>query len=158
MKETFVLTVEDLPELARKVVGTLSAPEFSRKKRATVIFLDGDLGAGKTTFTKELAQVLGIKREEVHSPTFILKKTYGTPHSTWKRLVHVDAYRFTHPEESKVLRLEEDLYNKNTIVVVEWPTKMNYLKPDLEITFRVEDENTREITVSHEDDNHEEKQ
>ncbi len=157
MKETFVLTVEDLPELARKVVDTLSAPKFSEKKRATVILLEGDLGAGKTTFTKELGQALGIEREEVHSPTFILKKEYGTPHSRWKRLIHVDAYRFTHPEESKVLRLEEDLLDKNTLVVVEWPTRMNYLRPDLEIAFHVEDENTREITVSYEDDNHEEK-
>lgn len=158
MKETFVLSAEDLPTLADRVVGILSSPHFQERDRAAVILLDGDLGAGKTTFTKELAGTLGIEKEEVHSPTFILKKEYGAPHSRWKRLVHVDAYRFTHPEEAKVLRLEDDLKDRNTLVVVEWPSKMTYLKPDLEISFQVEDEDTRHVTIYYEDNNHEEKQ
>lgn len=158
MKETFVLNAEELPTLAEKVVGILSSPAFAEKERATVILLDGDLGAGKTTFTKELAGTLGIEKEEVHSPTFILKKEYGTSHARFKKLVHIDAYRFTHPEEAKVLRLEEDLRDKNTLVVVEWPSKMTYIKPDMEILFQTEDEDTRGITIQYENKDHEEKQ
>lgn len=158
MRQSFVLGTEDLPALAEKVVGILSSPSFKEKNRATVMLLEGDLGAGKTTFTKELAGKLGIEKENVHSPTFILKKEYGTSHAYWKRLVHVDAYRFTHPEEAKVLRLEEDLRDRNTLVVVEWPSRMTYIKPDMEISFQVEDEDTREITIEYEDDHHEEKQ
>lgn len=158
MKERFVLGVEDLPTLADKVVNILSANLSDSKSRATVILLEGDLGAGKTTFTKELAGTLGIEKESVHSPTFILKKEYGADHPHWKKLVHVDAYRFTHPEEAKVLRLEEDLRDRNALVVIEWPSKMTYLKPDMEITFQVEDEDTREVTVEYENSNHEEKQ
>lgn len=158
MKESFVLSVEDLPALADKVVDILSSSIFPKKNRATVILLDGDLGAGKTTFTKELAGALGIEKEGVHSPTFILKKEYGTPHTNWKKLVHVDAYRFTHPDEAKVLRLEDDLKDRNTLVVVEWPSRMTYLRPDMEISFQVEDEDRREITVEYESDNHEEEQ
>lgn len=158
MKERFVVGVEDLSVLADKVVATLSSDSLRGKPRATVILLEGDLGAGKTTFTKELASALGIEKEAVHSPTFILKKEYGASHSRWKRLVHVDAYRFTHPEEAKVLRLEEDLRDREALVVIEWPSKMTYLKSDMEITFQVEDEDTREVTIEYENDNHEEKQ
>jgi tRNA threonylcarbamoyladenosine biosynthesis protein TsaE len=158
MKERFILSVPDLPSLTEKVVSILSSPVFQDKDKATVILLDGDLGAGKTTFTKELAGTLGIEKEEVHSPTFILKKEYGSPHSRFKKLVHIDAYRFTHPEEAKVLRLEEDLKDRNALVVIEWPSRMTYLKPDMEISFQVEDEDTREITIQYEDREHEEKQ
>ena len=148
MKETFVLGEEDLPVLAKKVSEILSKEE---KDKARVILLEGDLGAGKTTFTKALARELGVDGEEVHSPTFILKKEYRTQHPTWKRLVHVDAYRFTHPDEARVLRLEEDLNDPNTVLVVEWPSKMTYLASDVELEFAVHDEEMRDITLSYEE-------
>lgn len=156
MKETLTLSVEDLSGLAEKVVDILSTPPFAEKENATVVLLDGDLGAGKTTFTKELAGALGIEKEDVHSPTFILKKEYDTLHTRFKRLVHIDAYRFTHPDEAKVLRLEEDLRDKDALVVIEWPSKMTYLKSDMEISFHVTDEDTRQICITY--DNNEEKQ
>lgn len=158
MRETFVLGVNDLQTLVDRVVSILSSPVSTEKDRATVILLEGGLGAGKTTFTKELAGALGIPKEEVNSPTFILKKEYGTSHTNWKKLVHVDAYRFTHPDEAKVLRLEDDLHDKHTLVVVEWPSKMVYLAGDMEICFQVEDEDTRKITLRYENNEHEEKQ
>lgn len=154
MKETIVLTEEGLPRLAERVVSILSSPSFSTRERATVILLHGDLGAGKTTFTKELAARLGIEKEGVHSPTFILKKEYDSSHERFKRLIHVDAYRFTHPEEAKVLRLEDDLKDRNSLIVVEWPSKMTYLKSDMELTFEVEGEHAREVTIQYD---HEEK-
>lgn len=158
MRETFVLGVDDLQTLVDRVVAILSSPVSTEKERATVLLLEGDLGAGKTTFTKELAGALGIPKEEVHSPTFILKKEYGASHSHFKKLVHVDAYRFTHPDEAKVLRLEDDLRNKDALVVVEWPSKMSYIAGDMEICFQVQDEDTRKITLRYEQKIHEEKQ
>jgi tRNA threonylcarbamoyladenosine biosynthesis protein TsaE len=154
MKETFVLGEEDLGELAEKVASVLVAKkQIQQHPKAAVILLEGDLGAGKTTFTKCLAEVLGIEKSAVHSPTFILKKEYAGAHPSFKKLVHVDAYRFTHPEEAKVLRLEEDLSNPDNLVVVEWPSKMTYIRSDMEIIFRVEDERTREVTLNYEEDN-----
>lgn len=143
-----MLGEEDLDALAEKALGILSASE---KNRARVLLLEGDLGAGKTTFTKALAGRLGIDRESVHSPTFILKKEYKGKHPSFNRLVHVDAYRFTHPSEAKVLRLEEDLQDPSAIIVVEWPSKMAHLASDLEIEFLVEDERTREIIFRYEE-------
>jgi tRNA threonylcarbamoyladenosine biosynthesis protein TsaE len=146
MKETLRLREGDMTMLAERVVSALiSTPS----KSARVILLEGDLGAGKTTFTKALAEVLGIEKEEVHSPTFILKKEYDAEHSHFKKLVHIDAYRFTHPSEAKVLRLEEDLLDPLTIVAVEWPSKMKYLKADVVLSFAVIDDETREVEFSY---------
>jgi tRNA threonylcarbamoyladenosine biosynthesis protein TsaE len=116
-----------------------------------VILLEGDLGAGKTTFTKVLANELGIESDTVHSPTFILKKSYDAGHSLFKKLVHIDAYRFIHPQESKVLRLEDDLKDPQTAIVIEWPSKMHFLKADIEIIFKVIDDDTREVTLVYEE-------
>jgi tRNA threonylcarbamoyladenosine biosynthesis protein TsaE len=151
MREVFVLGEEDLGELARKVATVLEAKKEGRMS-ASVVLLEGDLGAGKTTFTKSLAEHLGIDKESVHSPTFILKKEYKTTHPHFKRLVHVDAYRFTHPDEAKVLRLEEDLKDENAVVAVEWPSRMTYLKADVTLSFSVMDEQSREITLAYEED------
>jgi tRNA threonylcarbamoyladenosine biosynthesis protein TsaE len=147
MKESFVLREEDMAGLAFKVAEILVA---NNTPTAKVVLLEGDLGAGKTTFTKELAEVLGIEKGDVNSPTFILKKEYPAKHIHFKKLVHVDAYRFTHPNEAKVLRLSDDLKDPQTVVVVEWPSKMNYMKSDVEILFNVADEHTRDVMLSYE--------
>ncbi len=150
MKETFTLNEKGLINVAEKVADILSTNyKAENSSRAKIILLDGDLGAGKTTFTKALAEVLGINSDSVHSPTFILKKTYDTSHSLFTKLVHVDAYRFTHPSEAGVLRLEDDIKNPQAIIAVEWPSKMNYIKSDIELTFNVIDEDTREIILSY---------
>ena len=149
MKETHTIREEDMAGLAERVIDLLLVTETSAAK---VVLLDGDLGAGKTTFTKELAWLLGIERDSVNRPTFILKKEYNTEHHKFKKLVHVDAYRFNHPKESKILRLVDDLVDPQTIICVEWPSKMNYLKSDVALTFLVVDDETREIGLEYEKD------
>ena len=151
MREVFILGEEDLGELAKKVADVLERIYEQGEERALVILLEGDLGAGKTTFTKALAEYLGIDKEEVLSPTFILKKEYRSAHHYFKKLVHIDAYRFTHPDEAKVLRLEEDLKKKDAIVAIEWPSKIAHLKPDVTLSFEVVDEKSREITIEYEE-------
>ena len=147
MKESFVLREEDMSGLAFKVAELLLS---TSSPNAKVVLLEGDLGAGKTTFTKELASVLGIEKENVTSPTFTLKKEHKAKHQIFKKLVHIDAYRFTHPNESKVLRLEDDLKDPETVVVIEWPSKMKYLKSDVELNFRITDDKTRDVMLSYE--------
>ena len=146
MIESFILKEEDMPGLAFKVSEILFN---AQKDGAKVVLLDGDLGTGKTTFTKELASVFGISKEKVNSPTFILKKEYKTNNDIYTKLVHVDAYRFNNPAEAKVLRLKDDLENKETIIVIEWPSKMHYVPADVSIKFDFVNEDTREITVSY---------
>jgi len=85
-----------------------------------VIALQGDLGAGKTTFTQELAKHLGVT-ETVNSPTFTIMKQYELSHPNFDTLVHMDAYRLESETETKPLRLEELFSTPRTLVCVEWP-------------------------------------
>jgi tRNA threonylcarbamoyladenosine biosynthesis protein TsaE len=91
----------------------------NKAKNICVIFLNGDLGAGKTTFTKYFAKVLGII-ENVISPTFILRKDYEFNIKDKEYiLIHIDGYRFDKPEESKVLNLDFEMdVDKNKLKVV----------------------------------------
>jgi tRNA threonylcarbamoyladenosine biosynthesis protein TsaE len=147
MKESFVVQEVGLQDMARKVIDTLAA---SPTRKAKVLFLEGDLGAGKTTFTKELAHILGIDKEEVHSPTFILKKEYKGDHPTFKKLVHIDAYRFDTPEEARVLKLTQDAHEEGSLIVIEWPSKLGaIIDEDMTITFSVLDDDTREVAINY---------
>lgn len=147
MLETTLMKSEGVEEFAHKVLSALSRIESSRAK---VVYLHGDLGAGKTTFTKELAGALGIEKSDVNSPTFILKKEYTTHHPHFRKLIHIDAYRFNSLQEGNVLKLEDDLDEQNTVVAIEWPAKMKPINPDIEITFTVVDDDTREVSfISH---------
>ncbi len=142
-----MVTERDLADIAKKVVDTLAS---SYSTSAKVLFLEGDLGAGKTTFTKELATVLGVDKEEVHSPTFILKKEYKGEHDFFKKLIHIDAYRFDSPEEVKVLKLDKDLDKHDTLIVVEWPSKLSgAINEDMTIAFSVVDDETREVMINY---------
>lgn len=148
MKEVHVIQEHDVPAVAERVLHLLSQ---NQGDKASVVLLEGDLGAGKTTFTKSLASLLGVF-EHVHSPTFILKKEYATSHTTFRKVVHVDAYRFNQPSEARVLRIEDDLADPATIIVVEWPSKMTYLHPDVRLDFSVLDDLTREVTITFDKD------
>lgn len=147
MRETSSIYEEDLDQLAEKVVGLLNEIDHDKAK---VIFLEGDLGAGKTTFTKSLASKLGIQKEEVHSPTFILKKEYKATHPIFRKLIHIDAYRFVEPNEEKVLKLEDDMLDPSNIIAIEWPSKMPKKDADIVLSFAVLDDSTRAVTIFHE--------
>lgn len=81
-----------------------------------VILLEGDLGAGKTTFTQGMARALGVD-EAVTSPTFVLMNIYPT--AAGYDLVHVDVYRLDRLSEVVDLALPEMLED-GSVVVVEW--------------------------------------
>ncbi len=107
----------------------------------TVFLLTGDLGAGKTTFTKGLAEGLGVK-EIVNSPTFTILKEY---HSGRIPLYHFDAYRLKDNEED--LGFGEYI-DSEALSVIEWPMYMEDDLPSeyLEIDIQYTNENTRSIT------------
>ena len=91
-----------------------------------VIELLGDVGAGKTTFTRGLAEGLGI-RENITSPSFTISKSYAIPGG--KTLVHYDFYRLPDPG-LMAEDLEESITNPNNIVIVEWADSVSDLLPN----------------------------
>lgn len=109
-------------------------------KESSVITLEGDLGAGKTTFTKGIAEGLNIKRA-VTSPTFTIMKQYeGT-----LPLFHIDAYRLEHSDED--IGFEEYIYGDG-ITVIEWAKFIEEFLPEerLNITIEFLDEEKRNLT------------
>lgn len=98
------------------------AAEFAKQLNGgEVIFLEGDLGSGKTTFVQGLAKALGYNGP-VRSPTYTLVNIYPTRHSTISKIVHVDLYRLKNEAELLPLALEEYLEDESSVLIVEWPT------------------------------------
>ncbi len=95
----------------------------AKKTGAFVVGLSGNLGAGKTAFTKALGSALGIK-ENITSPTFVLARVYPTKDPLFKELVHVDAYRLKDDKEFSVLKLERELDKPKTLILIEWPERI----------------------------------
>ncbi len=81
----------------------------------TLVFLDGQLGAGKTAFVRGVLAGLGGDRREVSSPTYALVHRYPT---AGPELIHVDLYRIDDPEVGQLVFTEE---LEESVVVVEWP-------------------------------------
>lgn len=100
-----------------------------------VVVLEGDLGAGKTTFTQGLAIGMGID-EAITSPTFVLAREVPAG-TTGVALTHVDAYRLTSLEEWDDL----DIDLANTAVVIEWGARVQRALPSDRIAVRFEGDN-----------------
>lgn len=113
----------------------------SEKFPNMVICLEGDLGSGKTVFTKGFAQALGIE-ETVTSPTFNIIKEYPNGELP---LYHMDVYRL----DGKVDDLGiEDYYTRGGVTIIEWSDMIKDYLPEerLDIKFKVIDEDTRTLT------------
>lgn len=110
-----VKSVEETWALARRFADEL--------KPGDIVCLEGELGAGKTTFTQGLAAAMGVKGR-VTSPTFCLVQE----HAGDKLLVHMDLYRLN--SEDDVLAIGwEDYLAQGAILVVEWPERAGSLVP-----------------------------
>lgn len=97
----------------------LFANKFSSElKVPLVIWLEGDLGAGKTTFARALIQALGYTGR-VKSPTYGLLEQYELANL---QVLHLDLYRIGDPGELEFLGLE-DLLDDHTVVLIEWPDR-----------------------------------
>jgi len=115
----------------------------SEKFENMVICLDGELGSGKTVFTKGMANALGIE-ESITSPTFTIIKEYDSGEMP---LYHMDGYRLDGNTEGVGI---EEYYNKGGIVIIEWAKTIKDILPEerLEIKFKVVDENRRMLVIT----------
>lgn len=109
------------------------AREFSRHLRPpAVIYLRGDLGAGKTTFARAYIHALGYEGY-VKSPSYGLLETYRVERQS---VLHLDLYRIEDPEELEYLAIR-DQFDETTVLLVEWPDRgTGFLPaPDLLLDF-----------------------
>lgn len=131
-------SVEAMDSLACQIASQLAGGD--------VIELVGDVGAGKTTFTKALALELGVL-EAVQSPTFTISAVYALPNQ--QQLAHYDFYRLTEPGVMRE-ELAEAVDDRQTITVLEWADVVADVLPADRLTIQFEylpDESSRAVTL-----------
>jgi tRNA threonylcarbamoyladenosine biosynthesis protein TsaE len=113
-----------------------------------VLALYGDLGAGKTTFTRFLVEALGFE-SRVQSPTFILVRNYHKKKGQIKKVNHVDLYRLNNVNEVLDIGINEMIQEKENITIIEWPEIMEELLPEntIKIYFEFVDDEKRKVKV-----------
>jgi tRNA threonylcarbamoyladenosine biosynthesis protein TsaE len=148
MKQFLTHSAEETTELGRRLAAELAPP--------TLVVLRGELGAGKTTLIKGIAEGFhAASQENVTSPTFTLIYEYRGP---GVNVYHVDLYRVDTQRELDTLGLD-DLFGENSVVLIEWGEKFaRFLRErDVEITIERLGENDRKIIFITEAQRHGEK-
>lgn len=119
-----------------------------RLKTGAILALFGDLGSGKTTFVQGIAQGVGITQRIV-SPTFLILKTYTFQDTKSKpqNFYHADLYRIASEKDIESVGLQEIIRLGDSILVIEWPEKLENQLPKhvQKIRFSYISENEREI-------------
>ena len=125
----------------------LGAKIVKSAKSGSTFCLTGDLGAGKTTLVRGIAQALNIK-SVVQSPTFNIMKIYF---DGAKPLIHIDAYRLA--DVNTDIGLDEYIGYETGLTVIEWPEFIKDLIPENATTIRITNkgDNNREIAVISDD-------
>lgn len=139
MLQCTVNNLKETQKLAKKFAKTLVGGD--------VVLLNGDLGAGKTTFTKFVAKALGVK-DEVTSPTFTIMKEYDGKRL---RLIHFDMYRLENADESTGFGFDDYIKNKNynVVIFIEWSERVKELLGDHYIIVDIKriDDNKRQFSI-----------
>ena len=112
----------------------------SEKFPNMVICLEGDLGSGKTLFTKGFAHAMGI--DDITSPTFTIIKEYQGE----LMLYHMDVYRLEDSNEEIGI---EEYYDRGGVTIIEWADMIENILPEerLDVRFKITGENTRTIII-----------
>jgi tRNA threonylcarbamoyladenosine biosynthesis protein TsaE len=130
---------EETIALGRKLAAMLTPPK--------IVLLRGDLGAGKTTLVKGIAEGFrAASQEDVTSPTFTLVHEYRGP---GVNLYHIDLYRVDTPRQLETLGLD-DLIGENSVLLIEWGEKFGRFvrERDVEIVLDQAGESERKVRVS----------
>ena len=132
-----ILTFDKIDKLAKKLAEKL--------KNGGCLGLIGDLGAGKTTFTKKICECYNVT-ENVKSPTFTYVIEYE---SGRKKISHFDVYRISNTEEIYEIGFEDFIGDEESVVIVEWADKILSEMPQDTIFIEINhhSENMRKISV-----------
>lgn len=140
MTTQIVQSTESMQNLAHEWLADLA--------RAKVVLLSGELGSGKTTFAQGVGAALGVERP-IASPTFTLVNVYDIPNavSGIRRFVHADLYRLDTVDlhSWRDLGLEEYAQESGTLVLVEWPERLQFVSPWQRLRFAVKSDGTHAV-------------
>jgi tRNA threonylcarbamoyladenosine biosynthesis protein TsaE len=129
--EVTTLSTEETQKLAEQLASQLCPGD--------IVLLEGELGAGKTTFVRFLTQSLGFSNR-VQSPTFVLARHYvnNDPSALIKVINHLDLYRLSSAEELEDLGLTEIFGQPDALTIIEWPSIAKDLLPANVIEVKIE--------------------
>jgi len=137
--EIITHSAEETTDFGKRLVSELRPPKL--------VLLRGELGAGKTTLVKGIAEGFrAAAQEDVTSPTFTLIHEYRAPDVN---IYHIDLYRVDTPRELDTLAID-DLFDPRSVILIEWGEKFERFRRerDFEITLEHLGDSERRITVS----------
>lgn len=128
---------EETLELCKKVASQISFPQ--------TLALHGDLGGGKTVFSRGLCRELGVE-DNIASPTFTIVQEYPIGD---KVINHMDLYRMAGDDDALSFGIEDMLNDPQALNLIEWPSRLTWLMPETahHITFKHIEEDHRQITL-----------
>ncbi len=128
-----------LPEAAKKFVALMDDK--------TVYAFNGEMGAGKTTFIRELCRALGVEEDLANSPSFSIINEYRSD-TTAELIYHFDLYRLDSVEEALEIGVE-DYFDSGALCLLEWPERIDPLLPDDTVTvdIKVNPDESRTLTI-----------
>lgn len=133
-------SVDALPEAAEKFVALMGDE--------TVYAFHGEMGAGKTTFIRQLCRALGVEDDLANSPSFSIINEYRSD-STAELMYHFDLYRLESVDEALEIGVE-DYFDSGALCLLEWPERIEPLLPDDTVTVEitVNPDDSRTLTVN----------
>ncbi len=134
-----IQSLAELPEAARQFVALMGDE--------TVYAFYGEMGAGKTTFIRELAKALGVTDEDVNSPSFSIINEYRSD-TTAELIYHFDLYRLESLDEAFDIGVE-DYFDSGAVCLIEWPERIQDILPDDTVTVHITElaDGSRQIDI-----------
>ena len=137
-----------------KIATELLPDTVSLTRTSAMIFgLSGDLGSGKTTWTKGLVTALGGDPNQVTSPTFVLMRDYDLGENIYglKTIHHLDVYRLKSAKELSALKLDQEFNDPTKLFVIEWWENVKSALPKnnsfAKLSFETINDYTRTVSI-----------
>lgn len=134
-----IATPQALPQAAKEFAALMGDE--------TVYAFHGEMGAGKTTFIRELCRALGVEEYLANSPSFSIINEYRSD-TTAELIYHFDLYRLESVDEALEIGVE-DYFDSGALCLLEWPERIEPLLPDdtVRVTVTVNPDDSRTLTI-----------
>ncbi len=134
-----IATAEALPQAAQEFASLIGDE--------TVYAFYGEMGAGKTTFIRELCRALGVEEDLANSPSFSIINEYRSD-TTAELIYHFDLYRLESVDEALEIGVE-DYFDSGALCLLEWPERIEPLLPDdtVKVSISVNPDDSRTLTI-----------